>query len=72
MDYKTIVRDNIKGFRHKLNWTQEKLSVRTKLSNDYISRLELGKEGISLETLLTFAKAFKIEPYLLLIKDSYK
>jgi transcriptional regulator with XRE-family HTH domain len=72
VNYKTIVGDNIRGFRHSKDWTQEKLAVRTKLSNDYISRLELGKEGVSLDTLVTIAKALKVDPSLLLIKDSYK
>ena len=72
MNYKMIVGDNIRGFRHKMEWTQEKLAVRTKLSNDYISRMELGKEGISIANLVKIAQALKVEPHLLLIKDSYK
>jgi transcriptional regulator with XRE-family HTH domain len=72
VNYKTIVGDNIRGFRHRKDWTQEKLAVRTGLSNDYISRLELGKEGVSLDTIVTICKALKVDPYLLLIKDSYK
>ncbi len=55
-----------------MEWTQEKLAVRTKLSNDYISRMELRKEGISIANLVKIAQALKVEPHLLLIKDSYK
>jgi transcriptional regulator with XRE-family HTH domain len=72
MNYKIVVGDNIRGFRHKLNWSQEKLAARTKLTNDYISRVELAKEGMSISSLIKIATALKVEPHQLLIKDSYK
>ena len=72
MNYRIILGDNIRGFRNNLGWTQEKLAARAKLTNDYISRVELGKDGISADTIVTIAKVFKIEPNILLIKDAYK
>ncbi len=72
MNYRTIIGDNIRGFRHAKGWTQEKLAAATTLTNDYISRVELGKDGISADTLVSIAKALKVEPYLLLVKDAYK
>lgn len=72
MKYRTIVGDNIRGFRHRLDWTQEKLAGRARLTNDYISRLELGKEGVSLDNLIKIAKALKIPPHVLLVPNSYQ
>ena len=72
MNIKRIIGDNIRGFRHRMNWTQEKLAVRSKLSPDYIGRLERGQKNIGAENLVRIAKALKIDPYLILKEDSYK
>ncbi len=72
MDIRTIVGDNIRGFRHKLDWSQEKLSIRADLHINYISSVERGERNLGIVNLAKIGKALKIEPNLLLIKDSYK
>jgi transcriptional regulator with XRE-family HTH domain len=72
MNVKKIVGDNIRGFRKKIEWTQEKLAVRSGINSEHISRIENGRENATIETLTKLAKELKIETYLLLIKDSYK
>jgi transcriptional regulator with XRE-family HTH domain len=71
MDIRTIVGDNIRGFRHKLDWSQEKLSVRAGLHINYISSVERGERNLGIINVVKIGKALKIEPYTLLIKDSY-
>jgi transcriptional regulator with XRE-family HTH domain len=72
MDIRTIVGDNIRGYRHKLDFTQEKLAIRSGLHINYISSVERGERNIGIENVTKIAKALKIEPYKLLIHDSYK
>jgi transcriptional regulator with XRE-family HTH domain len=72
MDIRTIVGDNIRGFRHKLDWSQEKLSIRAGIHINYISSVERGERNLGIINVVKIAKALKIEPNLLLIKDAYK
>ena len=68
MDIRQIVGDNVRCFRHKLKWTQEKLGEVTGLNGDYIGRLERGLENISVENLVKLSIALNIEPSTLLIE----
>ena len=72
MSVEKIVGKNVRGYRQRVGWTQEKLAARCKLHSQYISRLELGHEQPTLKTLVRIAKELKIEMYLLLKEDSYK
>ena len=72
MKLKLIVADNVRGYREKSEWTQEKLAAKSGLNSEYLSRLEGGKKNPSVETIEKIAKAFKIEPSELLVKQSYK
>ena len=72
MDIRIIVGDNIRGFRHKLDWSQEKLSVRAGLHINYISSVERGERNLGIINVVKIAKALKIDPNTLLVKDSYK
>lgn len=72
MNLLEIVSINVRYFRKSANLTQEALGMKSKLSSDYLSRLERGEENISILSLERIAKALKIEPHLLLIPDSYK
>jgi len=67
-----IVGKNIRGYRKKISWTQEKLAGRCGFHSQYISRLELGHERPTLRTLVKIAKELKIEVYLLLIENSFQ
>jgi len=66
------VSTNIKYFRKSANLTQEALGVKSKLSSDYLSRLELGKENISILTLEKIAKVLGVKPSLLLEPEAYR
>jgi len=72
MDIKRIAGDNIRGFRTKLGWSQEKLAGKSELFYTYIGKVERGEATISITNLAKIAKAFKVETNILLIKDAYK
>jgi transcriptional regulator with XRE-family HTH domain len=72
VNIKRIIGDNIRGYRHKLKWSQEELAPRVKLSSDYIGRVERGEENISALSLVRISKAFKIKPHLLMIENAYQ
>jgi transcriptional regulator with XRE-family HTH domain len=65
-----IVSTNIRYYRKTANLTQEALGAKSKLSSDYLSRLERGEENISILSLERVAKALKISPDLLLKENS--
>ena len=72
MDIRRIVGDNVRGFRHKFDFTQEKLAQRAGLHINYVSSLERGERNVGIQNIVKLAKALKIEPHLLLIEESYK
>jgi transcriptional regulator with XRE-family HTH domain len=72
MSLSVIAGDNIRGFRNKLGISQEKLAEFADLHRTYIGSVERGEYNLTLLTLERIAKALKVEPSLLLIKDSYK
>ena len=72
MNIKQVVGDNIRFIRQKRNLTLDDISVMTKMSRTYINDVELAKYAISVVKIEKIAKALKIEPSLLLIKDAYK
>jgi transcriptional regulator with XRE-family HTH domain len=67
-----IVADNIRGFRKLRNLSQEALAIKSGISPNYLACVERNEAGIALTRLEKLAKTLKIEPYVLLIKDSYK
>ncbi len=67
-----IVAENIKGFRKLRNLTQEALAIKSGLHPNYIARFERGEVGMAFPAFEKLAKTLKIEPNVLLIKDSYK
>lgn len=54
---------NLKWYRYKKHFTQEKLAELSNLNPKYISDLERGKYCPSLGKLQALAKALDIEPY---------
>ncbi len=46
--------------------------MKSKLSSDYLSRLERGEENISIVSLEKIAKALKIPPHLLLLPENHQ
>jgi len=72
MDIKRIAGDNIRGFRTQKGWSQEELAGKAGLFYTYIGKVERGEATISISNLAIIAKVLKVEPNILLIKDSYK
>ncbi len=66
-----IIGDNIRGFRTKIGWTQEKLAVRTKLSNTYIGNIERAENKITIDALSKISKVLNKELYLFFIEGAY-
>ena len=59
MTHRKVLGENIRTLRRAKEWTQETLARKTKLTSGYISTVELGQETISVDNLLTIAKALK-------------
>ena len=72
MDIRIIVGDNIRGFRHQLDFTQEKLSVLAGLHINYISSVERGERNVGIVNIVKIAKSLKIKPHLLFVENAYK
>jgi transcriptional regulator with XRE-family HTH domain len=72
MKLAVIAGDNIRGFRNKLGVSQEKLAEYADLHRTYIGSVERGEYNLTLHTLERIAKALKVEPNMLLIKDAWK
>ncbi len=65
---------NLKKYRKKCNYTQEKLAELANVSVTYLSLLENGKGNTTLLQVEVFAKLLKVDYLTLLEKnqDSYK
>lgn len=51
----------IKEIRKARGWTQERLAEKAELSPRYLSRLEVGRQSASIETLARLAQALDVE-----------
>ena len=58
-----IFRNNLKYYRNKQNFTQEKLSEICNISTDYLSQIERGKRTPSFKRMELIAQALNIEVY---------
>ena len=58
-----IFRNNLKYYRIKQKYTQEKLSEICEISTDYLSQIERGKRTPSFKRMELLAKALDIEVY---------
>jgi transcriptional regulator with XRE-family HTH domain len=67
-----IVGRNIRYYRQKRGFSQEKLAVRADLNNDYISRVERGMNNISAASLFRIAQALAVEPHLFFVSGVEK
>jgi transcriptional regulator with XRE-family HTH domain len=61
MSIRKVVGGNIRALREAVGWSQEKLAIRSKLSSDYIGRLERGNANIGIDALSRIAKALKVK-----------
>jgi transcriptional regulator with XRE-family HTH domain len=62
-----IFRTNLKFYRNKRGFTQEKLSEISGISTDYLSQIERGKKTPSFKRMELIAKALEVEIYKLFI-----
>lgn len=61
-----VVGDNVKHYRFKLGYSQEKLAEKCNLSPRYVSDIENAGGNIPIDTVENMAKYLKVEPYQLL------
>jgi transcriptional regulator with XRE-family HTH domain len=66
------VGENIRYYREKRGFTQEKLAVRAHMTDGYISMLENGLKNATLETLLRIGDALDVDPNLFLVLPKQK
>ena len=62
MDTRQRIGRRIKSLRQGCTLTQEQVAERTRLSVNYLSRIERGLENPTLDTFLALAGALKVEP----------
>jgi len=67
-----MVASNVRGFRHRLGVSQEKLAELADLHRTYIGQIERAEKNITVRNLYKLGLALKIAPHLLLIPESYK
>ena len=60
MDMRRLVGDNCVRLRKARGWTQEELSERSGLSQQYLSDLERGKRNPTIVTIYEIAVALKV------------
>ncbi len=72
MKLRKIVGDNIRGFRAKSGISQEDLALDSEVDRAYVGRIERFEFSVSVDIIEKLAKTLKIEPHLLLIKESFK
>jgi len=51
---------NIRNYRKRSGWSQEKLAEKADLHPVYVSQVERGKKAVSVEALWKISKALKI------------
>jgi XRE family transcriptional regulator, regulator of sulfur utilization len=59
---KVMFGKRVRELREKLGMTQEELAHRAHRHRNYISLLERGHRGVSLDTILAVAKALGVKP----------
>lgn len=61
MTVKKLFGVRIKSLRENKRWTQADLAEKMDISTNYLSSIERGKENPTLDMLLRFSDAFKVE-----------
>ncbi len=65
IDYKKLLRNNIKKYREQKGLSREVLGGFSGIRGDYVYQIERGRTVPSVKTMLAIANALGIEPYLL-------
>ena len=66
-----IFGNNVKYFRYRKKYTQEKVAELTETSVTYISQLELGQHTPSFDKLELLSKALGVEPFEFYVKRDF-
>lgn len=67
-----IFGNNVKYFRYRKKYTQEKVAELTETSVTYISQLELGHHTPSFDKLELLSKALDVEPFEFYVKRDFR
>lgn len=70
MEFLSVLGKNIKKYRVLHNLSQEELAYMLSINMSNISRIELGKQFASAETLQAIINIFQIEPYQLFEEEN--
>jgi len=62
MNTKQLFADHIRTFRLSRGWTQEQMAELLSTNREILSKYETATRGISLKTILTWAKILDVEP----------
>ena len=68
MDLRTTFGKNLKYYRFKNNFSQEKLAELADISTNYVSQTELGQHSVDFLVIERLSKALNIEPFQLFLK----
>ena len=60
---RAVLGSNIKRYRSRWGWAQEKLAERAHISTNFLSGIETGKQWPYPETLMSLSEALNIEAY---------
>jgi transcriptional regulator with XRE-family HTH domain len=61
MLHRKVIGENLRRIRKARGWSQEKLSDKSLLDQDYVGRLERGQVNVSVDTLAKIGKALGVE-----------
>jgi transcriptional regulator with XRE-family HTH domain len=67
MDIQAIFGHNVRSWRERLQWSQERLSDESGLHRTYISGIERGQRNPTIQIVQKIAQAFNIEAFQLFL-----
>ncbi|MBS1902868.1 MAG: helix-turn-helix transcriptional regulator [Bacteroidetes bacterium] len=71
MTLEEIIGSNVRGFRKRLGWTQERLAEVAELHPTYVGDIERSNANLSIDTLKKLSKALQVEAHVLLLKGAF-
>ncbi|MEI8133696.1 MAG: helix-turn-helix transcriptional regulator [bacterium] len=72
MNIKKIIGTNVRGYRKKLGWSQEKMGTLGNLTPEYISSVENGHENPKAERIVKLSKILKTAPGKVFEHEAFK
>jgi transcriptional regulator with XRE-family HTH domain len=67
-----IIAENLRGFREKRGFSQEKLAFHAQITSEYVSKIERTITNPSVGILFQICDALHIDPCQLFIPNAYK